>query len=79
MQNEPGQGNPTNINHPAHQEAATNKNRLSDNETKETEEEKKETVEETSIPEDYEKFDVEKVEELNKTKKETNSNENKKG
>lgn len=71
MQNEPGQGNPTGVNHPVHQEAATDENRLSDNETKETKEEKKDTVEETSIPEDYEKFNVDKVDDLEKTKNKT--------
>jgi hypothetical protein len=71
MQNEPVQGNPTGVNHPVHQEAATDENRLSDNETKETKEEKKDTVEETSIPEDYEKFNVDKVDDLEKTKNKT--------
>jgi len=77
MQNEPGQGNPTGINHPVHQEAATDKNRLSDNETKENPEETKETVEETSIPEDYEKFDIDKVDELSKTKDKSNTSKDK--
>ncbi|GEN51731.1 hypothetical protein [Alkalibacterium pelagium] len=70
MQNDPTQGDSNSaVNHPAHQEAANKENKYSDAAEQESSDKQEEIVEDESTPEDYEKFDVDKVDELKKTKK----------
>lgn len=72
MQNDPTQGSQnTAANHPVHQEAANEENKYSDSTAdKEKKKEKEEIVEDESTSEDYKKFDVDKVDNLEDSKEE---------
>ncbi|MFC6465728.1 hypothetical protein ACFP65_12185 [Marinilactibacillus sp. GCM10026970] len=71
MQNDPLQGsaNPNGMNHPAHLVAAEEADRYTGTEKDEVEQEDNNKEQETS-PEDFDKFNVDKVDELEKTKSE---------